>query len=513
MVNIENINRSYVTHSYVLLKLLFKITGKKETTTSTTTTTITTTGINNAIISEKYTEFDQNRLPWRPAKPVISPSTTNLVTQATSTVTESKSERQPAESNISFQSSVKSKTSTEQMNVVSTSPIIDTEKEMTQAIKAMETTTEEAQETIPPVDAPKSTGFESITKLPAGLTTPHDETTGSDPNNDATDAPTTMNYEITTIRFSYIPTETTKSREKATTSNWHPVFPTRTKSTTIKDEPITTYRPKYITSTDVEVETTTIIQETTPPLELSSQVVEHVTERPVTTPTAKTIEETELPKETTTEKLTVKPMTTTKRTPVETMPTPTTEELVETTTIIVEVATEINSERSKLQTTSTEVSLSTEVSSIEVTETPPSEFRNSSSEENSGSNEVITQETTKMSPSVPITIRPRTTTTETEQVTVTESEELTTVMDVKPTTTQTTKTPETTHEDTKIESTTDTTTTYDLTTFNTEVTTEASSRVLNEDSGSGAAVAIAVSTIGVIALILLVGLLVSTVII
>lgn len=482
---------------------MFKITDKKETTTSSTTTT--TTAINNDIMSEKYTELDQNRLPWRPVKPVISPSTINLITQTTSTVTESKSESQPAESNISFQSSAKTNASTEEINVDPTGPTTETEKELVQSIKIMGTTTEEAQETIPPVDVPKSTGFESITRLPSGLTTPHDETTGADPNQDATDAPTTMDYEITTIRFSYVPTETTESQEKGTTSNWHPVFPTRTKSTTIKDEPITTYRPKYITSTDVEVETTTVIHEPTPALELSSQVVEHVTGRPVTTLTT---EETELEKEITTEKLTVKPMTTTKIIPIETMPTSTTEELMETTTIIVEIATEINSERSKLQTTSTEVSLSTEVSSIEMTETPPYEFRDSSSEENSGSNEVITQETTKMSPSVPITIRPRITT-QTTQETVTENEEPTTVTEVKPTTTQTTKTSEMTHEDTFIESTTDTMTTEDLTNFNAEVTTEASSRVLNEDSGSGAAVAIAVSTIGVIALILLVGLLVS----
>lgn len=488
---------------------MFKITDKKETTTSSTTTT--SAAINNDIISEKYAELDQNRLPWRPAKPVIFPSTTNLVTQTTSTVTESKSERQPAESNISLKSSAKPNTSTEEMNMDHTGPTTETEKELVQAIRNIETTTEEAQETIPPVDVSKSTGFESITKLPSGLTTPHGETTGSDPNHDATDAPTTMDYEITTIRFSYVPTETTESQEKGITSNWHPVFPTRTKSTTIKDEPITTYRPKYITSTDVEVETSTDIHESTPAFELSSQVVEHVTERPVTTLTPKTTEVTELQKELTTEKLTVKPMSTTERIPVESRPTPTTEEFMETTTIIVEIATEINSERSKLQTTSTEVSLSTEVSSIEMTETPPYEFRDSSSEENSGSNEVITQETTKMSPSVPITLRPRITI-ETTQETVTESEEPTTVTAVKPTTTQTAKTIETTHEGTMLESTTDTATTEDLTNFNAEVTTEASSRVLNEDSGSGAAVAIAVSTIGVIALILLVGLLVSTII-
>lgn len=495
--------------SSILIKYNAQITDKKETTTSSTTTT--TTGINNDIISEKYTELNRNRLPWRPAKPVIPPSTTNLVTQTISTVTESKSEKQPAESNISFQNSAKPKASTEKINEESTGSTTETEKELIQALKNTETTTEEAQETIPPVDAPKSTGFESITKLPSGLTTPHDETTGSDPNHDATDAPTTMDYEITTIRFSYVPTETTESQEKGTTSNWHPIFPTRTKSTTIKDEPITTYRPKYITSTDAEVETTTAIHETTPALELSSQVVEHVTERPVTTLTAKTTQEAELQKETTTEKLTVKPMTTTKITPVETTPTPTTEEPLETTTIIVEIATEINSERSKIPTTSTEVSLSTEVSSIELTGTPPSECHDSSSEENSGSNEVITQETTKMSP-VSTTTIPHITT-ETTQETITENEEpMSTVMDVKPTTTQAAKTPETTHENTMPESTTDTTTIEDSTTFNVEVTTEASSRVLNEDSGSGAAVAIAVSTIGVIALILLVGLLVSTII-
>lgn len=473
---------------------MFIITDKKEMTTTSTTTT--TTGINNDIISEKYTELIQNRQPWQPAKPIIPPSTTKLVTQTTSTVTEIKSEKQPAETNIFFQSSAKPKATTEKNNVDSTSS--PTEKE---TLKSMETTTEQAPETIPPVDAPKSTGFESITKLPAGMTTPHDEFTGSDPSHDVTDAPTTTDYEITTIRFSYVPTETTESQEKDTTSNWHPIFPTRTKSTTIKDETITTYRPKYITSTDAEVETIAGIHETTPTLELSSQIVEHVTERPVTTLTEKTTEEAELQKETTTEKLNVQPMTTTKKTPLETTPTPTTEDLVETTTIIVEIATEINSERSKLPTTSTEVSLSTEVSSIEVTERPS---RDSSSEENSGSNEVITQETTKMSPSVSTTTRPRITT-DTTQETITENEEPTTVTDVKPTT-QTAKTSETTHEGTMLESTTE-----DLTSFNVEVTTEASSRVLNEDSGSGAAIAIAVSTIGVIALILLVGLLVSTI--
>ncbi|XP_049871564.1 mucin-12 isoform X2 [Pectinophora gossypiella] len=485
------------------LQKVGELTDKKETSGSSTTTTTTVASVlNNDIISEKITEIDQNRLPWRPVPaPAVA---TSEKTEAPAT--ESKSERLPAESNISIQSSVQPLPTTEKMKVATTNPATDSPKDSEEWVSATveEQTTTEALEVIPPVDATKSTGFESITKLPAGLTTPQDETFASaeQTTDVATEpVPTTTDYEITTIRFSYVPTESTESVETdspaPSKSTWHAVYPTRTKLTTIKDEPITTYRPKYITTTNDVEETTTIMPKTTPQMDVSSQAVENITESaPDTTVIVKDVTEI------TTETPTTKPTTTDKIIHEET-----TEMPEETTTMIVEVVTEINTERER-PASSTEAQ-STENSSTEITETPPSEIRESSSEENSDSNEVITQETTRV-PS-PTTTR-RTTT---SRITTTEAEVETEVIieTVKESTTPDEKIVETTENDDSTEEVTTEITTKsvndleDLTSFAGEVTTEASSRVLTDEAGSGAAVAIAVSTIGVIALILLVGLL------
>lgn len=369
-------------------------------------------------------------------------------------------------------------------------------------VTAEKTTTEmekeETKEEIPPVDATKSTGFESITKLPAGVTTPQGETIPSEkktePVTEDKIVPTTTDYEITTIRFSYVPTEvTTEIETESTTANWHPVFPTRTKITTIKDEPITTYRPQYMTTTDM-VEEITMIPETTPQIEVSSQIVENETD--------KITETTDIIEETTTEQPTTLP-TTTKEIPVETTMSTLQED---TTTMVIEVVTEINAEKAIPVTPSTELS-----SSTEITETPTSETRGSSSEENSDSNEVITQETTKITSPPSSTTKLETTTELKEETTppITEIiKEITTQENANILTTiakeDTQENVETTTEDAKPTSDME-----DLTNYGGDVTTEVSSRVLPEEAGSGAAVAIAVSTIGVIALILLVGLLVS----
>lgn len=483
----------------LLIYFICKFSDKSETTTSSTTTTAATT-INNDIIPKQITEIDQNRIPWRP----VFTSTALSSQTKPETTTETKSERLPAESNISIQSSLQPNT-TEAMKSETTMTNAEISKKQIQQswIPAMSEQTstemvkEEMKEEIPPVDATKSTGFESITKLPAGVTTPQGEIIPSEkktePDREDETIPTTTDYEITTIRFTYVPTEVPiESETESTTANWHPLFPTRTKITTIKDEPITTYRPQYMTTTDM-IEAITMIPETTPQIEVSSQVIENETD--------KLTETTERTDETTTEQQTTLPTTTQEATEETTVTT-----LQEDTTIMVtEVVTEINTEKAM------PVTQPPKISSTDVTESHSSETRDSSSEENSGSNEVITQETTKITSPSSTTIKIETTTELKEESTppITEIiKDITTKESAKILTTvakeDSTEDVETTTEDAKSGSDME-----DLTNYAGEVTTEVSSRVLPEEAGSGAAVAIAVSTIGVIALILLVGLLVS----
>ncbi|KAH9638062.1 hypothetical protein HF086_014923 [Spodoptera exigua] len=516
------------------LQKVGEILDKKETTSATTTSTTAST-ISNDIVPKKITEVVQNKLPWHSMFTPTSPSS-ELQTEVTS---ENKTDlRQPAESNISLQSSEKPST-TDRSNSIEN----QTEDSWVSVTVGSDSSTD--KKTIPPVDATKSTGFESITKLPADVTTPQDESFASSELNQTVteDKPrTTTDYEITTIRFSYVPTEDVETESisirSTTPSMWHPVFPTRTRITTVKDTPVTTYRPKYLTTETVEESTTTVI-ETTSPIEVSSQILESTTKQvveitsPTESPTTTTEILTEAPtttemntpqpttQEVTTELTTVevatKPTTivpTEETTPVVTTlsPSSTTSEIEDTTTIVVEIVTEINTEREQRTSTTTEIPESTETSS----ESQESDC----TEESSGSNEVITQETSK----------PTTVEATTETVTVPTTIVPVTVIIEKVTTQPTTTMREetTTQRNAKIHDTTVLVTTTvaddamktsngidEGTSYMGEMTTEASSRVLGdeEDNGSGAAVAIAVSTIGVIALILLIGLLVSQIVI
>lgn len=507
----------------------------KKTTTATTTST-TASPISNDIIPTKITEVVQNKLPWQPMFAPTSPSSEVQTVAAT----ESKPDvRLPAESNISVQNSARP-TATDKPNSIENQteqswvPVTEVE-ESTELVNATD------KMTIPPVDATRSTGFESITKLPADITTPQDESVASsDVNQTVTEEKpnTTTDYEITTIRFSYVPTEDveteTSTIDSTTPSMWHPVFPTRTRITTLKDSPITTYRPKYMTTETIE-ETTTIITESTSPIEVSSQILETTTEElPVTTE----IQTTEIPTEppTTTELPTQPPteeITTELTTEVITTQQPTTETLIvettqatttevpattstssdteDTTTIVVEVVTEINTEREQIITSTTEVNPKTTETSSESQETD-------CTEENSQSNEVITQETFRPTTTEGVTTEAETIK-PTTVVVITKKEEVLTYAPPTTTVSHETITQQNAkiHDTTVVEMTTDTDHTTksvseieDLTSYAGDMTTEASSRVLgDEDNSSGAAVAIAVSTIGVIALILLIGLLVS----
>lgn len=553
------------------LQKVGEVLDKKEIPSATTTSTTAST-ISNDIIPKKITEVVQNKLPWQP----MFTSTSQSSQVKTETTTETKTDlRLPAESNISVQSSEKPATDgrTDGSNSIEN----ETEESWVSVTDESEASTD--KKTIPPVDATKSTGFESITKLPADVTTPQDESVASTELNQTVteERPkTTTDYEITTIRFSYVPTEAVEIESppirSTTPSMWHPVFPTRTRITTIKDSPVTTYRPKYLTTETGDESTTTII-ETTSPIEVSSQILESTTKQVVetTTPTESPMTTTDIPTETptttevstqaTTQEVTTESSTmgstsqsttaspTEETTLVDTTPAPssTTSEIEDTTTIVVEIVTEINTERERRISTTTETSESTETSS-ELQETD-------CTEESSGSNEVITQETDKTTveatteavTSIPTTIVPVTviTVNVTTQLTTTKptitmpdttlraSTMRATTMPVtttRATTTRATTTrattmreETTTQQNAKIHDTTvvtSTTVTDDAmrtgngidegTSYPGDMTTEASSRSAfgdEEDSGSGAAVAIAVSTIGVIALILLIGLL------
>lgn len=378
---------------------------------------------------------------------------------------------------------------------------------------------ETRNKTIQPIDAIRSTGFESITKLPADVTTPQDETAASSEVNQtitAEKSKLTTDYEITTIRFSYIPTEIveettdTHTIETTTESEWHSALPTRTKATTIKDSPITTYRPKYMTSTEIE-ETTTIVTDTTPVLEVSSQIVANVTERTPET-TESTVKTTKATTQTTvdvttepiTEPSSTVPTTTVKVTTAAPTTVPTTETSEDTTTIVFEVITEINSEKS----TSITVSTTETITSSE-------DETDSTSEENSHSNEInyevkTNEPSEKPEPEITSTSTMAAPTTHlptlipyvgSDPTTVDEE----TIEPVTESTTAKTERYETTTEDDMMS----VNELEDLTSYAGEVTTESAPRGPQE-AGLGATIAIVVSTIGVIALVLLVGLLVST---
>lgn len=459
------------------------------------TTTSTGSPISNDIITKKVTEVNQNKLPWQP---VYTPT---LPSDEIKTTAENK-EALPAESKISVQSSELVTTEATKDNTLDAEIKSKEVKPLwIQASVETATTTEKneiSNETIPPVDANRSTGFESITKLPADITTPQDETVaGSEVNHTITDEKpkVTTDYDITTIRFSYVPTEAiedvtdTNTVETTTESLWHSIVPTRTKATTIMDSPITTYRPIYMTSTEVE-ETTTIIPDTTPVLEVSSQIIANVTEQTpdATESTAQTADVTvQSTVEETTETLTVLSTTptptTTEKVTTEPPTEPTTVMTEDTTSIVIDVVTEINTDKSTLITAPTTEAVT------------DSETDSSTSEENSHSNE-INYEIKTDEPSVKTE-----TTSSPTTVAVTTVVEKDTTVPMKETTTI--EIEETTTDVTKAGSEME-----DLTSYAGEVTTEAAPRG-PEEAGSGAAIAIAVSTIGVTALVLLIGLLVS----
>lgn len=371
--------------------------------------------------------------------------------------------------------------------------------------------------------------FESITKLPSGITTPQTEENSifiseSTASDSKTNVLTTQpikkdDFEVTTIRFTYIPTilesitETTESTVTTTTDVWHPVTAEITRGI-IEDAPVTTYRPQYVTTTDMIEETSTVIPETT-----VSQKSSTTTETEINT-TITTLE-TETP-------ISVK----------ESISPTTTEEVPysETSTVIVEVVTEINTERETRKPVTTAFSKITEM-----TESTSSQSLNtidSVSEENSGSNEVIThkesttasnQESEDEMTIIPMSKvetedpfdqdskeKPEEDPEDNEVPEKSEIPEPQTESEKYSTTSGhnvVTSSSEATHESSEDSSTTEDSSTRlvneleDVSAYG-DMTTEASSRVLDE-TGSGAAVAIAVSTIGVIALILLVGLLVS----
>ncbi|CAH2087693.1 unnamed protein product [Euphydryas editha] len=489
------------------------------------TTTIAPATTNNDFSSKNITEIHQNKLPSKPELPTKS----NSIDDTSGNAAESILERVPAESNISIQSSLeaastetvkKENTKTDSAitttsfrnkeHVTSWIPITDSDQTISD-----ETNLEELLKTekIPPVDTTKPTGFESITKLPAGVTTPKDETAASlevkDKTQESNNIPIRTDYEITTIRFSYVPAEElTETTESSDTTDWIPAFPTRTRVTTKEESPITTYRPKYITTTEQLDETTTVIIESTPKIEVSSQIVENSTKKETRT----TMEITEESTQTTNQPTTA--VVTTSRSTMQDSETTTIESEtaspIETTTIVVSVSTEINSERVPVTLYTPD---NTETVSITETDT-------TTQEKNTNRNEVMTTENKPEIVTLPVT---------TTEAVVTTTEPVITTTEPIPTTTEavttkiitTTEIKTTTQHDARLVETTPVTTDQyttdattksvndleDLTSYSGDVTTEASSRVLEEESGSGAAIAIAVSTIGVIALVLLVGLL------
>lgn len=451
-------------------------------------------------VSKNITEIDQNKLPWKPITSI------NDVSDEKDTVT--KLERLPAESNLSFQSSLKPSGTeiTERMMNVTTETNESNELKpswipamINTEVTATEETRESDEDTIQPVDAAKSTGFESITKLPSGMTTPIDE--NIDNITDSSDIRTTTDFDITTIRFSYVPTEDlTKTEAPLTNNDWHRVAPTEAVPSTLDDGPITTYRPKFTTTTEIFEESTSIPIDTTPQLKISSQITEEATyglSESLETSTSETV-------------TTIQPTTTA-------LPTATTtesEEAIIATTMRSELTTE------KLTTTTNPLDTSEYSETFKTTEESVIQWQTESgSEENSHNNEVIYQDATE-EPATPVSIPNITTTTESFRPnptwipSTTTTLEITTRDIVKDTVRPNSPKVTTDKNEETTAYTTETVTKSiseleDLTSYAEEVTTESSSRVLAEEAGSGAAIAIAVSTIGVIALVLLVGLLVS----
>lgn len=441
----------------------------KEVTTSKTINSATTNS-NSKYSPKKMYDVDQNKLLWKP--------TYNQPLNQSET--ESKSERVPAESIISVQSSAQPST-TEALDITTD---IENPTAITEIDRTESTSTTTNAKLEDPAPTKSNFTFESITKLPSGITTPHvDENVQTESS-----AATTQkkdDFEVTTIRFTYIPTilddVTESTQEPITTDSWHPVT---IETNTVDDTPVTTYRPKQMTTTDYEelattVEATTVKEEIPTTIELKTEP-----------PTAVRVE-TEISH-------------------------------LETSTVIVEIVTEINTERETRRPTMKPLNEKTTVVNV----------IDSSSEENSGSNEVITQEKTTLEaitennkditvipmskPEVGNKIEPTESVeidTDDDKQSVENNEEITeksNQFNTEETTTMEIKTSMATKE-TVIESSTEQTTRLvneleDMSGYGGDMTTEASSRVLDEE-GSGAGVAIAVSTIGVIALIMLVGLL------
>ncbi|CAK1541993.1 unnamed protein product [Leptosia nina] len=482
-----------------------EIVEKKHATTSSTTITSSTIP-NQDYISKNITEIIQNKLPW---KPFLSSTLTSESVRK-----ENISETIPAESKVSLQSREEvSSYKHIDTNAPSDKGEIDESQSSWVASTVQfgnslltDTNKKTSKDTaLPSAQPTKSTGFESITKLPADMTTPSDDTiTDPDEQNEIATDPskvTSTDYEITTIRFSYVPTEKVLDNvENEPTTDWYYAGPLRSKpTTTIEDVPITTYRPKYYSTTN-DVEKTTDY-DTTVQAEVSTQTIEQSTEEESKTTTAEITKNitTDPIKETVTTELPVTTLSSSSSTTTTTTIKPTTELIktttqedpttVETTSIVVTIATEINTDTTDV----TEVSMVTSSELATETQKP--------SQENIDYNEVITQNAKS-----PVT----TDTTTIVETTTEKIEEIITTEEVKQTEIPDVTTKELIQEITT-ESTDDTSKTVndleDLTSYGGEMTTEASSRVL-EEAGSGAAIAIAVSTIGVIALVLLIGLLV-----
>ncbi|XP_052752216.1 receptor-type tyrosine-protein phosphatase zeta-like [Galleria mellonella] len=530
------------------LQKVGEVTDKKEGK-NTTPTSTTTTKLNNDIETKKIVEVDQNKLGW---KPVFIPASTDQPTNHAKTELLLTSERLPAESNLYVKSSAQPSIPTESISLkpteMVTEPLKNDSKKWVSVTEHSDTTPAILGESIKteavPISSTNLTGFESITKLPSDLTTPQDEIVSNVQENQSsvseiiTKLPTTTDYEITTIRFSYVPTEevmnTTEmniTQKPSTSTDWHPVFPTRTRLTTINDGPVTTYRPQYMTTTDYNEETTTDVTEiisvsSEDSHETESEKLPDVTEmiKQTTTQTA-----TKTTITTTTEESTTEPISTPNLIPLETTTSDNVKTTVapETTSIVTEIVTEINTEMQQKSTTEAPTTIVTE----EATATSSSET-DCTSEEDNNSNEVITQDssestttarTTTISTGIQTQIQDideKLITTEsgitTTEVNIVNTQELTTQRDIETTTQRNAKIYDTTvtNEDTTIELTTDFGTKSvndleDVSSYNGEMTTEARPRVSGEgeEESSGAAVAIAVSTIGVIALILLIGLL------
>ncbi|GBP30333.1 Zonadhesin [Eumeta japonica] len=520
---------------------------------------------NTEVTSKKIYEMDQNKLPWRP---VTTPSSAIVESDTKQSVTASKIESYPAESNVSVHgSSMQIEKSTTGVAIAEDTTTTSATKDTTTTPEWVPVTSEEfdrvttndkeiSSNHIHPLTTNNASAFESITKLPSDLTTPQSDdissfTVGLSTQkvfDNTVTLPSTMPIdigdEITTIRFSYVPTVKeviTKVTEfTETTPTWHPVKPSHTRTTYVPEDntPITTYRPKYVTTTekmeettnvskyptsaDKDEETTTTIQESSSPQQLVSNSETQVTtfQTNVSSFTEDTTSATEIVTEIS----------------VESTPNP-----EETTTIIVEVVTEINTERetpmkfgkSTLSTSqeTTVEDISTEADFITLSSSEISEQSSSSNEFMTESNE---QKFSEFVHKFTTPFRFETTMEQKYDDTTTRRLETTTMPTIKPTEpikqqttieeertkpmmppTEATKSiPKvTTDKEEYIDTPEEEITTRSVTNLDDmlsygEQTTEAST-IFIEDAGSGAPVAIAVSTIGVLALMMLVGLLLT----